>query len=254
MDALALVFSQDPTAPLHHMNKGRIPALTNLCLRVLLEYYGPESGSFPELVSNLTPHHRRELLRYTSIYQPLPSAYLDILLNLEGHTNGEVIVVGPQASMRSDFLRVREKEQPLSDTDKPSSQYNNGDSDSWDGDNDSYEFTPIHSFILISASLSASALLTLPPSLTHLGLIGLPSPIPIHRLPRKCPLLEVLDLSYNVWLAPTAQGNANLLDGVIWSRWSRLRVLGLRNCGIARNDASLKKVNAGRWVDAEITV
>ena len=254
MEALALVFSQDPTAPLHLMNKDRIPTLTNLCLRVLLEYYGPESGSFPELVSNLTPHHRRELLRYTSIYQPLPSAYLDTLLNLEGHTNGEVIVVGPQASLRNDFLRVQEKQQPTFDTDKPSSQHNNGDSDSWDDDNGGYESPPIHSFILISASLSTSALSTLPPSLTYLALISLPSPIPIHRLPKKCPLLEVLDLSYNVWLASTAQDNANLLDGVIWSRWSRLRVLGLRNCGIAQNDASLKKVNAGRWVDAEIIV
>ncbi len=59
---------------------------------------------------------------------------------------------------------------------------------------------PLLSLILVSTHLPTTILFALPPSITRLALIDLPTPIPLHRLPKLCPMLILLDLSYNKWL------------------------------------------------------
>jgi hypothetical protein len=77
-------------------------------------------------------------------------------------------------------------------------------------------------------------------------LINIHNPIPIHRFPKICPLLEFLDLSYNNWLGQPEEG-ISTLDRVEWTRWIHLKVLGLRDCHVPED--ILKKVNRGRWDD-----
>lgn len=103
---------------------------------------------------------------------------------------------------------------------------------------------------IVSATLSIPVLLALPASLTRLALVHLSAPIPVHRLPDKCPLLELLDISYNPWLAEPAWGGERALDRVAWGRWAYLKVLGCRDCGVISEE--LRKVNEGRWEDVVI--
>jgi Ran GTPase-activating protein (RanGAP) involved in mRNA processing and transport len=83
-----------------------------------------------------------------------------------------------------------------------------------------------------------------------MALLNLPTPIALHRLPGVCPLLEVLDLSYNIWLSSTSRNAPKILERVEWCRWNCLRVLGLRDCLIS--DEMLQKLNKGRWDDVQV--
>ena len=112
------------------------------------------------------------------------------------------------------------------------------------------EERPLTAVAIVSATLSIPALLALPPSLTRLALVHLSSPIPVHRLPDKCPLLEFLDISFNSWLAEPAWGEERAVERVAWGRWAYLKVLGCRDCGITSEE--LRKVNEGRWEDVTI--
>jgi len=112
------------------------------------------------------------------------------------------------------------------------------------------ERQPLTAVAIVSATLSISALLALPPSLSRLALVHLSAPIPVHRLPDKCPLLDFLDISYNPWLAEPAWGEERALERVAWGKWAYLKVLGCRDCGITSEE--LKKVNLGRWEDVTI--
>lgn len=103
---------------------------------------------------------------------------------------------------------------------------------------------------IVSTTLSIPVLLALPSSLTRLALVHLSAPIPIHRLPDKCPLLELLDISYNPWLAEPAWGVERALERVEWGRWAYLKVLGCRDCGVTLEE--LRTVNEGRWEDVRI--
>ena len=124
--------------------------------------------------------------------------------------------------------------------------------DDWDAPTD----TPLSltTLGLLSSPFPSSLLFSLPPTLTHLALLALPQHAPIHRLPQICPLLEVLDLSFNKWLSGKDEYGAGPSDGTLsrveWRRWGHLRVLGLRECGV-KSDI-VKRVNASRWTDVEI--
>jgi len=102
---------------------------------------------------------------------------------------------------------------------------------------------------LISAHRPTLALLTLPPTLTKIALVNLPNPVSLHRLPSLCPLLIILDLSFNTWLELEAEAEKFLLR-VDWTRWSHLRVLRLRKCPLSK--ATHEMLNRGRWDDVEV--
>jgi hypothetical protein len=90
---------------------------------------------------------------------------------------------------------------------------------------------------------------TLPPTLTHLALINILNPVSLHRLPMTCPLLECLDLSHNMWLVAEKDAEERL-GNVQWSRWHRLRTLGMRGCHVPAE--SMVEINKGRWDDVQV--
>jgi len=106
----------------------------------------------------------------------------------------------------------------------------------------------MHTFILVSAHISSSA--RLPATLTRLGLINVSTPVSLHRLPTTCPLLELLDISYNDWLVAEKDVQEKL-GKVQWSRWHHLRELGMRACHDIPGDI-MAEVNKGRWDDVKV--
>lgn len=286
-EALSLLFAHLPlpsddatVAPNDSPHSISIPRLTELCLRVSLASYPVE-----DLALCLPLHLRRVLLRYTAVRSPLTSAELLAVCEPElgGHADGELIVVGPQAMLPVGYFKAvlddpedtgpsgsgsgsggheDELEEGTGEEEEDES-----DTGSWDSTSSPQDDPPpLLSLTILSptSTISLSLLRSLPPTLTHLALLALPSLTPIHRLPRLLPLLEVLDLSYNVWLSLSkvfkggggagggywGKRGENLLERTEWGRWTRLRVLGLRKCGVKRGVVA--RVNRGRWVDVEV--
>lgn len=116
---------------------------------------------------------------------------------------------------------------------------------------------PLHTLIILNASVSTPMLFVFPPTITRLALLALPAPAQVHRLPRICPLLEVLDLSYNPWLndLPSRQGRSvseNIIDRIEWEKWARLQVLGLRECSVP--ESIVARVNRGRMEEEVVVI
>ncbi|EPQ58089.1 hypothetical protein GLOTRDRAFT_126574 [Gloeophyllum trabeum ATCC 11539] len=222
-----------------------VPPLSAICFRIVLSLYASVQEFEEEVVPYLAPHLRRDLLRYTSVYSPLTNSKLYALCE-DGHADGELIIAGPHNSLRTDLWSDNTPFE--ADTDD-----NEEDEDwSWDtpGSYDPSD-SPLHTLVLLSSPLSVPTFLTLPPTLTHLALLALPRSVPVHRLPGICPLLEVLDLSYNKWIGRAGVGE-KALGRVEWGRWRRLEVLGLRGCVVGPED--LRGLNKGRWVDVQVVV
>lgn len=263
IDALSVVLSRLPSGsnllPSDFSSENILPPpLTLLCFRVLLSSYS--DVEFAEhVIPYLPPHLRRDLLRYTAVHSPLPNSKLYALCEPEGHCDGELIVVGPRATLRSNHFRrtpvlnLHYCEEDIEDS-KVLDSVSDESVDSvvvedWDTlHEDQSSHPPLQTFILISSHISAATLLTLPPTIVHLALINLPSPVPLHRLPGICPLITVLDVSYNKWLVQVIEGRT-ALEKIIYSRWTGLKVLVLRGCSLTR---SIQSINRGRWIDVEI--
>jgi len=210
VDALSVVLSRLPSGSksisIDVLSEGSLlPPLTLLCLRLLLSSNsGPEFAEY--ILPYLPPHLRRDLLRYTAVHSPLSNTKLYALCGPEGHADGELIVVGPQATLRADHFRkitpnyIHGDDQGLDGANlglAPGSVETDAE-EGWDSlDEGRSSPNPMRTFILSSCYISTPTLLTLPPTLTNLALVNLPSSVPLHRLPGICPLLSVLDLSYN---------------------------------------------------------
>lgn len=124
----------------------------------------------------------------------------------------------------------------------------NAEDDNWENDDTASKL--LTTFAAISTRLSMSTTLTLPPTVTHLVLIHITAPIALHRLPQTCPLLVLLDLSFNEWLeSPTIETEKSLAR-VDWSRWSQLQTLGWRHYPMP--DILRVRINKGRWDDIAI--
>jgi hypothetical protein len=253
--------------PTRTRTRTRCPSLAECCLRVLLEYCASSDAdvtALEELASFLAPHHRKEAVRMCAVRDPLSGARLRALLG-EGrnHVEGELVVVQPASPLRSEMFRTRQThghndrqhqhqhESGLDDAeaDHSGSTVTDVGSD-WQEQEPEQEQEPLTAVAIMSTTLSIPVLLALPSSLTRLALVHLSAPIPIHRLPDKCPLLEPLDISYNSWLAEPAWGEERALERVEWGRWAYLKVLGCRDCGVTLEE--LSKVNEGRWEDVRI--
>ncbi|KAJ3517835.1 hypothetical protein NLJ89_g253 [Agrocybe chaxingu] len=217
----------------------QVPSLAFLCLQSILANW-TSSAEFQENVLPSIPSHlRRDIIRYSALQSPLSTWKLDALFDLEGHTNGEIIVVGPEGSLRENHFLRHVLHSPQKTQEEST----------WEAEDNSS--SPVTTIILLSVRLAASTLLSLPLTLTTLALIDLPSSVPLHRLTKVCPHLVFLDLSYNSWLRePPSTDALNSLERVEWSRWSHLQVLGLRDCHVS--DEVLKKINQGRWDDVEV--
>ncbi len=217
-----------------------VPRLGELCLRVVLKYCGTNADVLKDLVPCLGPHLRKQLVRICAIHCPLPSASLRVLLGEEhNQIDGELIVMEPTSPPRPELFQA---EQGQAQTDLEGL---------WDAETgDIPGPRPLTALAILSTALPVPTLLAFPPSITHLTLVHLSAPIPLHRLPDKCPLLEMLDISYNLWLGDQTWGGERALERVAWHRWAFLKVLGCRECEIAPNE--LRKVNEGRWDDVMI--
>jgi len=175
--------------------------------------------------------------------------------------DGEVIVVGPSVTLREDYF-IRSHSENGSNAviagEDPHVDWE------WDMEEADME-SPLHSLVFLNTSISSSTLFSFPPTLTHLALINISMPVPLHRLPHIAPLIIILDVSYNAWLgANSVPGGRERLKGpqpprdtpimdlrhVDWPRWNHLKVLGFRGNYVPEN--FLKGVNKGRW--DEITV
>jgi hypothetical protein len=262
--ALSLFFSQLPLPNAARTQGSRVPALANLCLRLLLRCCS-SAEELEGYAPFISPHLRRELLRWCAVNRPLSDAELNALCADEGHVDGELVVVGPEVSLPLRLTKRLRRKQPMG----PSILTE--DEEEWaaeaaeenvasldvegDWDQSSLDIPPpLTSLVLLKTSLPTSSAFPpslsyiLAPTITHLALLALPRPIHVHRLPEMCPLIEVLDLSYNSWLGePSGEWT---LERVEWKRWHALKVLGLKECGVV--STKLSKVNEGRWIDVEI--
>jgi hypothetical protein len=287
--ALSLFFSQneDETDP---SPRPCLPSLEECCLRVLLEHcgYSTVSGAdelesesslsfLEQLVPYLAPHHRKLAVRLCAVHSPLSAAGLRAFWEVGeeagwDQVEGELVVVEPTWSVRPELF-FRDQVHNLNRVGHAGGCGNgNGNEEGdrgglesealgveeWDvaeygwqeQEQDEDERQPLTAIAIVSTALSIPALLALPPSLTRLALVHLSAPVPVHRLPDKCPLLELLDISFNPWLAEPAWGEERALERVAWSRWAYMKVLGCRDCGITSEE--LRKVNEGRWEDVTV--
>ena len=254
------------------------PSLSECCLLVLLEYCGPSDAdvaTLEELALYLAPHHRKQAVRMCAVRSPLSGARLRALLG-EGrnHVEGELVLVEPASMLRPELFRAHAHTADRHGHGREWAEgegRDGGESGSevpwqWDRDDaeadhsgptdalsdwqEQEEQQPLTAVAIVSATLSIPVLLALPSSLTRLALIHLSAPVPVHRLPDKCPLLDFLDISYNPWLAEPAWGGERALERVAWGRWAYLKVLGCRESGVTSEE--LRKVNEGRWEDVMI--
>ncbi|TFK30014.1 hypothetical protein FA15DRAFT_630848 [Coprinopsis marcescibilis] len=228
------------------VNNSRLLPLSMMCLLHLISRY-PLTELREDILPFIPQHLCQSLVRYTSIHSPLPTGRLLALYEEESHANGEIIIVGPNNALREDyFIRgsslSRHAEAGSPNEDIPPEE------ESWDSEDKSP--TLLRTVIVISSRLSMATLLSFPPTITHLALVRIPAPISLHRLPKTCPLLVFLDLSYNDWLSSPSIETLRSWDRIDWSRWRELKDLGLRGSNMPKN--MLDKVNQGRWEDVDI--
>ena len=180
-----------------------MPSLALLCLQMILASCTSKAVFRDAVVPYIPAHLRRDVIRYCAIHSPLPNWKLDALFNSQGNADGEILVMGPAATLPEEyFLRKMSVEESDSAPRPPETAASSLD---WETEESTEE--PLLSLILVSTHLPTTILLALPPSITRLALIDLPTPIPLHRLPKLCPMLVLLDLSYNKWLqAPAGEG------------------------------------------------
>jgi hypothetical protein len=208
-----------------------VPSLALLCLQTLIT--SSSDADFSETVVPFIPLHLRHvLLRWAAVHRPLTNHQLRALCGSDGHVAGELIIIGPNTAVGEDQFRPPDAEGRLAE---------------WESDD--WVAPPMHTFILVSAHLAPSIMFTLPATLTHLALINILNPVSLHRLPMTCPLLECLDLSHNMWLVAEKDAEERL-GNVQWSRWHRLRTLGMRGCHVPAE--SMVEINKGRWDDVQV--
>lgn len=221
------------------VNQTLVPPLTKLCMRVLLDAF-PAVEDFELVLVPLLPLHLRCVLqRYAAVHTPLSNQKLHTLLGESGHLNGELLAVGPDASLRKDSAALR----------PPDRQILVDDSQDWESEDPFMDSFELKTLALVSVDLSFQTLLTFPRSLTRLALVDISTRPPIFRLPSLCPSIVVLDLSFNSWLKDPDQSRT-VLGLVNWDKWDDLDVLGLRNCSVYQ--ATLDQVNQNRWLDVQI--
>ncbi|KAG0707651.1 hypothetical protein DFH29DRAFT_994681 [Suillus ampliporus] len=244
--ALDLVFSPDDVSmrppgsvSLRSLRKGEFPTLALLSLHAIRAECS--AYELAEIMPYIPPHLRRVLVRHSAINRPLSQAELNAICGEEGHADGELVVVGPHATLRSDhFRRIHSSRESIPDE-------HAAEESTWDSLATQGEPSVLFSLTLLSTPLTFN-LSDLPPTITCLALINIPKPVSLQRLPSHCPLVSLLDLSYNSWLIPAS--GEKLLEDYPWTKLHYLKVLGLRGCHVT--STLLSQVNRGRWDDVDV--
>lgn len=247
--ALDLAFSPDnasvpspgTSTSLRSLQMGEFPTLALLSLHVIrMECSGYELA---EIRPHIPPHLCRVLMRHSAINCPLSQIELNAICGEEGHADGELVVVGPHAALRSDHFRRLRSSRESGVPEECSVEESTWDSLAAQGS----EPSALFSLVLLSTPLTF-ALSDLPPTITCLTLVNIPKPVSLQRLPLYCPLVSLLDLSYNSWLIPAS--GEKLLHDYPWTKLRYLKVLGLRGCRVT--PLLLSQVNRGRWDDVHV--
>ncbi|KAG1756667.1 uncharacterized protein EDB91DRAFT_1241723 [Suillus paluster] len=244
--ALDLVFSAGDASvfppgstSLRSFRKDEFPTLALLSLHVIrMECSAYEMA---EIMPYIPPHLRRVLVRHSAINYPLSQAELTAICGEEGHADGELVVVGPHATLRSDHFW------PIHSSRESVPEEYAAEESTWDSLAPQGEPSVVFSLTLLSTP-STLTLSNLPPTITCLALINIPKPVSLQRLPSYCPLVSLLDMSYNTWLI-SASGE-KLLEEYPWTKLHYLKVLGLRGCHVT--PTLLSQVNRGRWDDIDV--
>ena len=206
---------------------------------ILLDTFS-ELEDFEQVLLPFLPLHLRYALqRYTAVHAPLSSPKLHALLGEPGHVNGELIVVGPDVSLRKPAAALKNQDH----------QIPVDDSQGWEAGDPYVDSFELQTLALVSIGLSFRTLLTFPRSLKRLALVDISTPPLIYRLPSLCPSIVVLDLSFNSWLKDPDLSRA-ILEKINWDKWNDLGVLGLRSCSVHQD--TLDRVNQNRWTDVQI--
>ncbi|KAF7363528.1 Release factor H-coupled R [Mycena sanguinolenta] len=79
----------------------KVPPLTLLCLQTLMSSLG---GDLTEVVQFIPPHLRLALMRWAAVHRPLSNHQLRVLCP-DGPVDGELIIVGPEATVHEDQFR-----------------------------------------------------------------------------------------------------------------------------------------------------
>ncbi|KAG2157218.1 hypothetical protein DEU56DRAFT_905880 [Suillus clintonianus] len=250
--ALNLVFSPGNASAhppgsqsLRALRKREFPTLALLSLHVIRTECS--AYELADIMSHIPPHLRRVLMRHSAINSPFSRSELNAICGEEGHADGELVVVGPHATLRSDhFRRMHSSRESVPEECA-------ADESTWDSlATLGSEPSVLFSVTFLSTPLTFS-LSDLPPTITCLALINIPKPVSLQRLslqrlPSYCPLVSLLDLSYNSWLIPAL--GERLLDDYPWTKLHYLKVLGLRGCRVT--STLLSQVNRGRWDDVDV--
>jgi len=238
-----------------------VPSLVHLCIEVLLSL---DADTCMSLISLLPIHLRRHIAIHCAIHEPPTRELLRLLFRSDGSVGGEVILT---RDFNTSFLEKVGIVQPTSTPDtQPSAP------DEWDEDlslslesSSNEHQQALHTLIIVKATFPASIICHLPPTITHLGLIGVhPTAVQIHRLHSILPLISVIDLSSNFWLCapahvlPLLDGEGpnagHVIDRIRWDRWKRLRAVGLRNCGLpaSQSEAIVAEIHRGRGYGVDV--
>ncbi|EIW85112.1 hypothetical protein CONPUDRAFT_117634 [Coniophora puteana RWD-64-598 SS2] len=241
-DALSLVIPGSTSL----VNGALILPLTTYCLDAILRTCSQRDMA--QIAEYIPAHLRRYLVRLAAIRSPLSDMVLNALRDEGEYVDGECVIVGPHG-----VLQVPQDDHPRIDRNlgKMPLQHHGARGDSWESSLEAPGPTAPHTFAIISLPLTTSKFLSLPPTITRLALIDVSTSLPIRRLHLICPLLAVLDLSYNVWLS-TPEAGSRLVKEVDWSKLRNLEILGLRDCYIAPDLRAV--INRGSWRDVQIVV
>ncbi|KZS87788.1 hypothetical protein SISNIDRAFT_490753 [Sistotremastrum niveocremeum HHB9708] len=242
-DALSFFFSHAP--PYTSSSPPRIPTLHDMCIRVIVE-----DGDLEEVVPYLYSSLRRDICRYAAVYDPLSTSDILLLASYQdGGTDGELILSGPGAKLSTILPRINPQSIPDRsdaewDEDLPNLSAINLEEPSWAQSLAAAEVQPLQHLVLISTTCPPPMLSHLPPTITHLVLIDLPTLplVPLWRLPGLLPLASFVDLSYNPWIRTTKS-----FDKISWHGWRRLRTVRLKSCGYdyePGREAASKRINA----------
>ncbi|KAF4614519.1 hypothetical protein D9613_003129 [Agrocybe pediades] len=230
-------------------NLARVPSLALLCVKIIISEGSNNKEFLEEILPYIPGHLRRDIIRHCAIHEPLPEWKLYALFNQQGHVDGEILVMGPSASLDDHHL-LRATHSPGDDSNNPQQVDQSPQVVTRDWEEDEPSEHDIHTLILVSTRLSTSVLTSFPPTITLLCLVNLPSSVPLHRLVKLCPLLVLLDLSYNYWLNDAVGKATFALERIEWSRWNHIEILGLRDCYVS--STLVQKINKGRWDDVQI--
>lgn len=256
--ALSPILCECPTSvpsPHDYPHPVPVPPLIQLCIHIILATCGGED--LADLVPDIPVHLRRAFMRYAAVHMPLSVPELEAVCDGHGSADGDLIVVGPRASLRRDwFQKTTEGERPGETAQGPSvhltpQECSDDAEGTWD-DTLSLDTEPVSPTMLsfVSTLLTVPTFLALPPTITHLALLNIPYQVPLQRLPTICPLLVFLDLSYNDWLSRSSSKGNQILMSMAWHKLHHLQVLGLREFSVAFT--LLVEINRGRWQDVRI--